>query len=173
MTGVGRAAACSANVRTHRCIWHECFRCAITVDTAILGCSEDIVRHPHLMGRWPPPCFPAMVCGRNDDSHAVLQRVTLDVSDLHCHLLQPKSHPTTQRPTQSLSYPATQTTIHSAIRHIMQPPTRLTPHPATQPTSHTASHPAINQATQFLATGHGHRSWPQVLTTGLDQRSRP
>ena len=120
-----------------------------------------------------PPCFPAMVCGRNDDSHAVLQRATLDVSDLHCHLLQPKSHPTTQRPTQSLSYPATQTTIHSAIRHIMQPPTRLTPHPATQLTSHTASYPAINQETQFLATVLDQRSWRQVLATSPDHSSRP
>ena len=33
------------------------------------------------MGQWHARCFPVMVFGRSDDSHAVLQRVSLDVSD--------------------------------------------------------------------------------------------
>ena len=60
---------------------HGCLRCAITVGTATLGCFEDIVRHHHLIGQWHARCFPVMVFGRSDDSHAVLQRVSLDLSD--------------------------------------------------------------------------------------------
>ena len=83
-----------------------CLQCAITIVTAILGCFDEIVRHRHLIGQWHARCSPVMVFGRSDGSHAVLQRVSRDLSDFTLPQTPSDSTILTSATTQAFSFRA-------------------------------------------------------------------